>query len=79
MTLTEKHLIETYTNLFRSLSTENKIGLQASLSKLIETEEDTTDSRFYNSFSAFPSSDSAEEIIADIKANRNFRNKEIKF
>ena len=79
MTYIEQHLIETYTDLFKGLSTVNKIGLFESLSKLIETENNTIDSKFYNSFGAFSSHNSAEEIIADIKANRNFTDKEIEF
>ena len=79
MTYIEQHLIETYTDLFKGLSTVNKIGLFESLSKLIETENDTVDGKFYSSFGAFSSQQSAEEIINDIKINRNFRDKKIEF
>jgi hypothetical protein len=79
MTFTDKHLIETYTDLLKGLSSVNKIELIESLSKLPKTDNSITESSFYNSFGTFSSLDSAEEIIADIKANRNFRDKEIEF
>ncbi|MVN23202.1 hypothetical protein [Mucilaginibacter arboris] len=80
MTFTDKHLIETYTDLFKGLSSLNKIELIESLSKLLKNDNDTVESRFYNSFGAFSSQKSAEElIIADIKANTNFKSKEIEF
>ena len=79
MTFTDKHLIETYTDLFKGLSSPSKIELIESLSKLLKTDNETVESKFYKSFGAFSSPNSAEEIIADIKANRNFRNKEIEF
>lgn len=79
MTFTEKHLIETYTDLFKGLSSSSKMELIESLSKLIISDHDTIEDQFYNSFGAFSSQQSAEELITDIKSNRNFRNKKIEF
>lgn len=79
MNFTDKHLIDTYTDLLKGLSSSNKIELIENLSQLLKVEDETIESSFYNSFGAFSSTQSAEEIIADIKANRNFRNKEIEF
>ena len=79
MSYTDRHIVETYSGLFEGLSTLSKIELIESLSKSLKNEKTTKDSKFYKSFGAFSSEKSAEEIIADIKSSRKFRNKEIKF
>lgn len=79
MTFTDKHIVETYSELFEGLSSTSKMELIESLSKSLKTENKTKENRFYKSFGAFASNKSAEEIISDIKANRKFRKKEIKF
>ncbi|RYY06584.1 MAG: hypothetical protein EOP43_05905 [Sphingobacteriaceae bacterium] len=79
MNFTDKHLIDTYTDLLKGLSSSNKIELIENLSQLLKVEDETIERSFYNSSGAFSSTQSAEEIIADVKANRNFRNKEIEF
>lgn len=79
MSYTDKHIVDTYSGLFEGLSDLNKIELIESLSKSLKSEKALKDVRFYKSFGAFSSGKSAEEIIADIKSNRKFRKKEIKF
>lgn len=79
MTYTEKHIVKTYSGLFEGLSSLSKIELIESLSKLLKSDKITKDSRFYNSFGAFASEKSAEEIIADIKLSRKFKNKNLTF
>jgi hypothetical protein len=79
MSYTDKYIVETYAGLFEGLSTLSKIELIASLSKSLKAEKTTKERKFYNSFGAFSSRKSAEEIIADIKSSRKFSNKEIKF
>ena len=79
MSYTDRHIVETYSGLFEGLSSMSKIELIASLSKSLKTEKTTKDSKFYKSFGAFSSDKSAEELIADIKLSRKFRNKEINF
>lgn len=78
MTATDKNILETYSNLFEGLSSINKIELIERLTKSLKvsTSKKTT---FYKSFGAFSSDKSAEEIVAEIKANRKFKNKDIKF
>ena len=49
------------------------------LAKLLKVEDETTEKNFYDSFGAFASSKSAEDIVADIKSSRQFRRKEVKF
>ena len=79
MTHIDRHIVETYTRLFEGLSSMNKIELIESLSKSLKTEPKVKETTFYESFGAFASDKSAEEIIADIKSSRKFRKKEIKF
>lgn len=79
MSYTDRHIVETYSGLFEGLSSLSKLELIESLSKSLKIEKATKERKFYNSFGAFSSKKSAEEIIADIKSSRKFRNKEIKF
>ncbi|HTN07876.1 hypothetical protein [Agriterribacter sp.] len=79
MTYTDRYIIETYSGLFEGLSHMSKIELIESLSKSLKTEKTKKDTRFYKSFGAFSSEKSTEEIIADIKSSRRFRNRELKF
>lgn len=79
MSYTDRHIVETYTDLFEGLSSINKIELIESLSKSLKTKKSTKESSFYKSFGAFASKKPAEKIIAEIKSSRKFRNKEIKF
>jgi hypothetical protein len=79
MSVIDRNIVATYSDLFEGLSSLNKIELIESLSKSLKLKESTRDSRFYKSFGAFDSEKSAEEIIADIKSSRKFRNKEIEF
>ena len=79
MTYTERHIVETYSNLFEGLSSTSKMELIENLSKSLKKEKKSKDNSFYKSFGAFGSQKPAKEIIAEIKASRKFRKKEIKF
>ena len=79
MTFTDKHIVDTYTELFEGLSSMSKIELIESLSKSLKADKKRRTSNFYKSFGAFASTKSPKEIISDIKLNRKFRKKEIKF
>ena len=78
MSYTDRHIVETYSSLFEGLSSVSKIELIESLSKSLKVENTTKDKKFYKSFGAFASDRSAEKIVAEIKASRKFRTKEIK-
>lgn len=78
MTYTDKHIVETYSELFEGLNSKTKIELIEGLSKSLKGENKSKESNFYKSFGAFASDKSAEEIVSDIKASRKFRMKEIK-
>lgn len=79
MSYSERHIVETYSGLFEGLSSLSKRELIDRLSKSLKKDKKVKDALFYKSFGAFSSGNAAEEIIADIKSGRNFRNKEIKF
>jgi hypothetical protein len=61
------------------LSSSNKRELIENLSKSLEIEQEVKDKAFFKSFGAFGSKKNADEIVAEIKAERKFNRKEIKF
>lgn len=69
---TEKNIVKTYSKLLEGLSSMSKIELIEYLSKSLKAEKRTIEEDFYNSFGAFSSEKSAEEIIADIKIEEKF-------
>ncbi|MCC9020347.1 hypothetical protein [Flavobacterium lipolyticum] len=73
MTVTDKNLLETYSNLFEGLSFSNKIELIERLTKSIKGAK-SKESNFYKSFGAFKSEKSAEEIVSDIKSSQTPKN-----
>lgn len=78
MTVTDKKILESYSDLFEGLSFNNKIELIERLTKSLKVKK-SKENNFYKSFGAFTSEKSAEEIVAEIKSNRKFKNTEIKF
>lgn len=79
MSYTDRRIIETYSGMFEGLSSLNKIELIEKLSKSLKKEVVSKDADFYKSFGAFGSEKSPEDIIAEIKSSRRFRDKEINF
>lgn len=79
MTFTEKNIIENYYGLFESLNSMSKLELIEKLTKSIKAESKSKESNFFKSFGAFSNEKTSDEIIAEIKSSRKFRNKEIKF
>jgi hypothetical protein len=69
MSYTDKHIVETYSNLFEGLSASNKIELMGRLLKSLKKDNAAKDREFYKSFGAFATEKSAEDIIADIKSS----------
>ncbi|MDA6069589.1 hypothetical protein NJT12_08155 [Flavobacterium sp. AC] len=78
MTITDKNILESYSDLFEGLSFSNKLELIERLTKSLKVTK-SKENNFYKSFGAFASEKSAEEIISEIKSNRKFKNTEIKF
>ncbi len=79
MNFTDKHIVETYSELLEGLSFDNKIELIENLSKSLSAKEKDKEKDFYKSFGAFASSMSPEEIIKEIRSGRKFRQKYIRF
>ena len=79
MTFTDKNIIENYFGLFESLNSMSKLELIEKLTKSLKSESKSKESDFFKSFGAFSSEKTSDEIIAEIKSSRKFRNKEIKF
>lgn len=79
MTIADKHIVATYSELFEGLSSMNKIKLIESLSRSLNEEKKNKEEDFYKSFGAFASDKSAEEIIKEIRESRKFRKREFKF
>ncbi len=79
MTHTEKHIVETYSGIFESLSSVSKLELIEKLAKSIRKSTKSKEKDFFESFGAFASKKSAEEIIKEIKGSRRFRDKDFKF
>ncbi|GIZ09575.1 hypothetical protein FUMI01_23020 [Flavobacterium sp. UMI-01] len=79
MTFTDKNIIENYFELFESLNSMSKLELIEKLTKSLKAETKSKENNFYKSFGAFSSEKTSDEINAEIKSSRKFRNKEIKF
>lgn len=79
MTFTEKNIIENYLALFESLNSVVKTELIDRLKKSLQNESKNTEDDFYKSFGAFSTEKSSDEINAEIKTSRKFKNTEIKF
>lgn len=78
MTFTDRHIIENYFKLFEGLKPTSKMELIEKLAKSLKKEKKFQDDEFFQSFGAFDSEKSAEEIITEIKESRKFRNKDLK-
>jgi hypothetical protein len=79
MTFTDKNIIENYFGLFESLNSMSKLELIEKLTKSLKAETKSKENNFYKSFGAFSTEKSSDEINTEIKANRKFRTKDIKF
>lgn len=75
----EKKIIESYTGLIESLSSPGKLELLEKLARSIRLENKSREEDFFNSFGAFVSEKSAEDISNEIRASRSFREKKLKF
>lgn len=69
------NLIDSYLGLLRSLSPENKLELISKLSDSLKGSKKPTDKSISDLYGAFISKKSADEILSDLKASRNFNRK----
>lgn len=79
MTYSEKKIIESYSDLISSLSSDGKKELIEMLSKSIREDKKMLEKEFFSSFGAFASDKSPEDISNEIRESRNFRDKNLKF
>lgn len=79
MTPAERHIVETYSGVFESLSSMSKLELIEKLAKSIRKDSKNKEKEFFKSFGAFVSEKSAEEITNEIRESRKFRNKDLNF
>lgn len=79
MTVAEKYIVTTYSNLFEGLNSISKIELLEKLTQSLKKDRRRKDSEFFKSFGAFGSEKSAEKITEEIKASRNFNREDLKF
>ena len=78
MTVADKYIVDTYSNLFEGLNSMSKIELIEKLLKSLKVERKTKEKAFYKSFGAFESNKSAAEISKGIKDNRKFKREDLK-
>ena len=79
MTFTDKNIIENYFGLFESLNSMSKLELIEKLTKSLKAESKDKENNFYRSFGAFSTEKTSDEINAEIKSSRKFRNKDLNF
>jgi len=78
MTVAEKYIVETYSNLFEGLNSISKIELLEKLAKSLKRERKNRDTDFFKSFGAFGSGKAADEIAKEIKDSRKFNREDLK-
>jgi hypothetical protein len=69
------NLIDSYLELLRNLSPENKLELISKLSDSLKGSKNPTNRSISDLYGSFISKKSADEIIADLKNSRNFKRK----
>ncbi len=79
MTITDKHIVDTYSKLFEGLNPLTKIELIEKLTKSLKKEKKSKESEFLKSHGAFATDKSADELVKEIRENRKFRNKDLSF
>lgn len=79
MTLTDRHIVDTYSSLFEGLKPECKLELIERLTQSLRTKKTEKEEKFFATFGAFASNKSPKEIMDEIKSSRKFRKKELKF
>ena len=72
MTYIEQNLVGTYSSLFEGLSVVSKIELIELLTKSLKKQVVEKEKDFFQSFGAFASDKSAEDICLEIKESRSF-------
>jgi hypothetical protein len=71
-----KHIVDAYSELLGGLSAEDMRAIVSHLSKTLKKGRPGAEEAFYATFGGFASEQTAEEIVADIRASRRFRNRD---
>ena len=79
MTIADKYIVNTYSNLFDGLNSISKIELLEKLAKSLKKDRKNVNKEFFKSFGAFSSEESAEKIAKKIKESRKFNREDLKF
>jgi hypothetical protein len=77
MSRTGKHIVEAYSELLNGLSKADMEKVMARLSDAIKENRSIAKDAFYASFGGFASELSAEDIVADLRASRKFRKRDV--
>lgn len=77
--MTYSNISSTYSGLFEGLSVISKIELIELLTKSLKKQVSDKEKDFFQSFGAFATEKSADEIIVEIKESRNFTQKDLQF
>ncbi len=76
--IADRNIVNAYSQLFEGLDSITKLELIEILSRSLRKEKKTTEQFFYDSFGAFASNKSAEDIVDDIRTSRRFNKKDLK-
>ncbi|MCP9770825.1 hypothetical protein EGI22_23220 [Lacihabitans sp. LS3-19] len=79
MTVTEKNIISTFKTFLRSYSLSSRETIYKKVGKSKKTNSKIKEEDFFKTFGSFSDNKSAEEIISNLKNQRNFKTKEITF
>jgi hypothetical protein len=79
MAHTERNIVDAYSGLLNGLSIGSKRKLIERLSASLKENRKDLEKAFYDSFGGFASDMSAEDIVADIRASRSFRKRDVSF
>ena len=79
MTLTERHIVDTYSSLFEGLKPEYKLALIERLKQSLRAKKIEKEENFFATFGALASDKSKEDFFSDYKTSRYFRKRPTKF
>jgi hypothetical protein len=79
MTFTDKHIVETYAELFEGLNPVSKLELIDRLSKSLQSVTKKRENNFFKTFGAFACEKPSADIFEEIKSSRKFRKNNPKF
>lgn len=75
MTVVDKNIVDTYTNLLEGLDSPIKLKLIERLSKSLRNEKDSTDKSFFESFGSFPKKYLLKKSLSMLKPQESFEKK----